>query len=165
MQVWIECSEKASGSVDTNQNCWPFPINRNQLERPDQSFCWGLCCSKGEWKQKVSLLGYSLVGGGGEWWESGKSIGICPRIGSEGWLRCFAPHSGGVGCRGACSVPCFCSQHPLLALGSSEVEVGIWGLFASFVQSLPPTGHECSYWFVQVQALQHCSKGPRSQPV
>ena len=73
----------------------------------------------------------------------------------------------------ACAVTCFCSRHPVFALGSSEVAVGFFGLFVSFVQNLPrlymhavifsPIWFLCILFlqerFVQVQAMQHCSKG------
>ena len=45
---------------------------------------------------------------------------------------------------GACRVPCFCSQPPAFALGSSKVAAGVLGefsffflVFVSFVQNLP----------------------------
>ena len=44
----------------------------------------------------------------------GVSVGVCPGVGPEGWLRCFAHPSGGGVCRGSgveWEVPCFCSLH------------------------------------------------------
>ena len=35
---------------------------------------------------------------------------VCPGVVAEGWLRWFARLLGGVVCRGACAVPCFCSR-------------------------------------------------------
>ena len=58
---------------------------------------------------------------------------MCPGVGPEGWLRCFAHPFGGVGVLGACAVPCFGSQHPVFAPGSLEVAAGFW----SFVPCSP----------------------------
>ena len=82
--------------------------------------------------------------------------------------------------QGACSRPCFCSQHPVFALGSSKVAVGFFGLFVSFGSRICPTG-ACTQLFLVpysffvfccsrrgVSRCKHCStsaKGPRSQPV
>ena len=77
--------------------------------------------------------------------------------------------------QGACTVPCFCSQHPGFALGSSEVEIGCFGLFVSFVQNLSQLHRHAvifsPMWFLcillleerfaQEQALQHLQQ--RSQ--
>ena len=53
----------------------------------------------------------------------GVGVGVCPGVGLQGWLRCFAHLSGGVQCR--LSTPAF-------APGSSEVAAGFFGLFVSF---------------------------------
>ena len=55
---------------------------------------------------------------------------MCPGVGPEGWLRRFAHPLGGVACRGH-------AQDPAFAPGSSEVAVGLFDLFVSFVQNLP----------------------------
>ena len=94
----------------------------------------------------------------------GVRVGVCPVVGSEEWLRWFAhPLSGGV-CRGH-------AQYPAFAAGSSKVAVGFL-VFVSFVQNLPqlcmhiifsPVQSLCILLLeercVQVQKLQHCSKG------
>ena len=54
---------------------------------------------------------------------------MCPRVWSEGWLRCFAHTFGGVECRGH-------AQYPAFALGSSEVAVGFL-VFLYLVHNLP----------------------------
>ena len=133
-------------------------INRNWEARQkiQARLYWGPCCSREEQKQATVSLSCSLAPQRG---QAGSLYGVtasCPGLGSEGWLRCFAHLSGGVECRGCCSVPCFCSQHPLLDLGSSEVAVGIWGLFASFVQSLPRLGMST---VIDLSRYKHCSKG------
>ena len=60
----------------------------------------------------------------------GKGRGVCPRVPLEGWLRCFAHLLGGGVYRGQ-------GQHTAFAQDSSEVAVGSFGLFVSFVQNLP----------------------------
>ena len=104
----------------------------------------------------------------------GVRTGVCPGVGPEGWLRRFAHALGGVVCRGHGTVPCFCSQHPVFAPGSSEVAVGIFGLFVSFGSRICPSCPMHTVIFssiqflcillleercVQIQALQHCSRG------
>ena len=55
------------------------------------------------------------------------NVGVCPGVRPEGWLKWFAPPSGGVERRGHI-------QYPAFALGSSEVAVGLLGLFLCFAQ-------------------------------
>ena len=57
----------------------------------------------------------------------GVNVGVCPGVRPEGWLKWFAPPSGGVERRGHI-------QYPAFALGSSEVAVGLLGLFLCFAQ-------------------------------
>ena len=91
---------------------------------------------------------------------------MCPGVGPEGWLRCFAHPLGGGVRRGH-------AQSPAFAPGSSKAAVGFFGLFVSFVQNLhqlsmrtvmfSPIQLFCILLLeercVQVQALQHRSKG------
>ena len=76
--------------------------------------------------------------------------------------------------QGAYEVPCFCSQHPVFALGSAEVAVALFGPLCLVVHNLPQLHmHTVSFsplqflcillleeTFVQVQALQ---QSPGSQ--
>ena len=105
-----------------------------------------------------------LLGRGGEWQavpmlEEGSSWFRSP---AKRWPRWFSHLLGGGVCTG----------HVLL--GSSELAVGCFGLFVSFVQNLLQLGgyfwsHTVSLYFVAsgaagifclwCKALQHCSKG------
>ena len=51
----------------------------------------------------------------------GMRLGLCPGVWLEGWLRCFAQHSGGIECRGY--------MHTLLSVFCF---VGFLGLFVLF---------------------------------
>ena len=51
-------------------------------------------------------------------------------VGLEGGLGCFVHFSGDIVRRGH-------AQYTVFALGSSEVAVGFFGLFVSFVHNLP----------------------------
>ena len=78
------------------------------------------------------------------------------RLGEQACLLCFCcyfghqSHQALVVCcvQGACSVSCFCSQHPVCAPGSSEVAVG-WGflllLFLSFCILWPRICPNCAF--------------------
>ena len=76
--------------------------------------------------------------------------------------------------QGACSVPCFCSPHPVFAPGSSKLAVGFFWSLCIFCPEFAPNYHAVIFSpiqflcillleerCVQVQALQHCSKGPQ----
>ena len=81
--------------------------------------------------------------------------------------------------QGAYEVPCFCSQHPVFALGSAEVAVALFGPLCLVVHNLPQLHmHTVSFsplqflcilllekLFVQVQTLQQRVSGPRSKLV
>ena len=56
---------------------------------------------------------------------------MCPEVGLEGWLRCFAPRFGGVECRGH-------AQYPAFTLGSSEVAVGFFGSLCILLSIIRP---------------------------
>ena len=86
---------------------------------------------------------------------------MCPGVGPEGRLRCFAHLLGGGACRGH-------AQYPAFAPVSSEVAVGFLRLCIFWVQNLSQLGRHVVVfsliqflWFlfleerrVQVQALQ-----------
>ena len=55
---------------------------------------------------------------------------MCPGVRPEEWLKWFAHPSAGVECRGHMRCPAF---PPV----SSEVAVGLFGLFLCFAQKLP----------------------------
>ena len=63
---------------------------------------------------------------------------MCPGVGPEWWLRCFAHPFGGVVCRGH-------AQYPAFFPGSSEVAVGLFGLFVASPE-FAPTAHAHSYF-------------------
>ena len=55
--------------------------------------------------------------------------------------------------QGACAVPCFRSQHPVFAPGSSKVATGLFGLFVYFwVQNLPQV-HVHAVIFIPIQSV------------
>ena len=87
------------------------------------------------------LAGSLGVGGrrGASWFLTwGESRGVS-RGRAGGWLRCFAPPIGGVVYRGSV-------QYPAFAPGSSEVAVGLFGLFVSCCPEFAPTAHARSYF-------------------
>ena len=98
---------------------------------------------------------------------------MCPGVGLEGWLRCFAHPSGGVVCWGHAQYPAFAPDTLLLLWALQKWQLGYFGLFVSFVQNLPQLHMHLVIFShiqflcillleercVQVQALQHCSKG------
>ena len=55
---------------------------------------------------------------------------MCPGGGLEGCLRCSVHLLAGLMCRGP-------AQYPACAPSSSEVALGLFSLFVSFVQNLP----------------------------
>ena len=62
---------------------------------------------------------------------------MCPGVGLEGWLGCFAHPLGAVVCRGHAQYPAFASSTGFFVLfcfatDSSEVAVGVFGPFVSF---------------------------------
>ena len=67
---------------------------------------------------------------------------MCPGVGLEGWLGCFAHPLGAVVCRGHAQYPAG-APIPYFAPGSSEVVVGwsfnflFFGFSAAFVQFAP----------------------------
>ena len=69
---------------------------------------------------------------------------MCSGIRLEGWLRWFA-HPTVVLCAGAGAVPCFCSQPPVVAPGSSEVAVRLFSLL--FCPEFSPTSYMHSSYF------------------
>ena len=93
-------------------------------------------------------------------------VGVCPGIMPEGWLRCFTHPLGGVVCRRLV-------QYPVLLQPLQKWQLGFFGLCIFGVQNLPqlcmhtlifsPIQFLCILLLkercVQVQALQHCSKG------
>ena len=121
----------------TDQGSWPSPINRSWLNarqvlrtrlywevRTNNSFPCLLSLGVG---QTCSLYGMR--------------VGVCPEVRLEGWLRwCYMQE--------ACTVPCFCSQHPVFAPGSSKVEVGLfWSLYLLGAE-FAPTAH--AWFFIPV---------------
>ena len=143
-------------------------INRNWEARQkiQARLYWGPCCSREEQKQATVSLSCSLAPQRG---QAGSLYGVtasCPGLGSEGWLRCFAhPFDCGV-CRGY-------AQYSPLALGSSEVAVGIFWSFCILLSMVCPNW-ACA-WLLPVpysffifcrlrrhrSMCKHCSKGHR----
>ena len=70
-----------------------------------------------------------------------------PGVGPEGWLRCFAHPFGDVACREMCAVPCFWSQYPAVAPGSSKVEVGFFLVFVYLLSIIFPS-YACTQLFL-----------------
>ena len=67
---------------------------------------------------------------------------MCPGVGLEGWIRCFANRLGGDVCSGQV-------QYPAFAPGSSKVAVGFGFLFFFFGLFCPeyvPAAHARSYF-------------------
>ena len=64
---------------------------------------------------------------------------MCPGVGPEGWLRCFAQPFGGAECRGHV-------QYPAFAPSSSEVAAEFFWSFCIFFPEFAPTAHACSYF-------------------
>ena len=121
-------------------------------------------------QEQTSSLACPLHEGGRAGSSYEVRVGVCPGVGSEGWLRCLAHPLGGVECRGVCSILfllltyCFCFR--LLKMADFLVSL------LSFVQNLPqlfmhtailsPIQFLCILLlkerYVQVQALKHCKR-------
>ena len=82
-------------------------------------FYCGPCCSKEERELTTGFLACSGTAGVGRAGSLyGVRVGLCPGVGPEGRLRCFAHPSGGVECRVHAQYLAFapCTQFLLLAL-------------------------------------------------
>ena len=161
-------------------------INRNWSEARQEiqaRLYWGPCCSREEREQVTDSLACLFPKVGASSFlirNEGRDVsrGLARRV---AWVVC--PPFRWCCVQGACTVPCFCYQLPVFAPGSSEVAVGLFcGFFVSFVQNLPQL-HMHTVTFspfqflpvlrfvercVQVQALQHCSRGsqvPACHPI
>ena len=101
---------------------------------------------------------------------------MCPKVGPEGWLRCFAHPFGGVVCKGLAQYPAFALDTLLLLRALQECQMGFFWSFCilSIIRpkctcmqlfSVPYSFFVfcCLETFVQVQALQQRISGPRSQ--
>ena len=113
-------------------------INRNWLELREKILArlyWGPSCSRVEQEQAMCSLACSPRGVV-SWFLKWGRVGVCPGVRPEGWVRLFSHPSGGVVQR-VCTVPCFCSQHPVFAPGSAEVAVGLLSFCIFWVQNLP----------------------------
>ena len=98
---------------------------------------------------------------------------MCPGFGREGRLRCFAHPLGGVVCRGHAQYPAFAPDTLFLLQALQKWQLGFLVSLYLLDPEFAPTVHACSYFSpilflcilllkercVQVQALQHCSKG------
>ena len=110
----------------TDHGSCPFPVSRNWSEARQEiqaRLYWGLCCSMGKWDQLCKWRGQacSLMGWGEEYLQGS-------------WLHV----------QGACAVPCFCSRHPVFALGAYKLASGVlvsvfWG------PEFTPSVHACCY--------------------
>ena len=133
--------------IDTDQCSWPSPTSRNWPESRQEiqaRLYWGPCCSRGEQEQTTDSLACLLPDGGKACSLYGVRVGVCPGVGPEGWLRCFAHPLGGVVCRGYVQCPVFAPDTLFLLLTpcfcSRLFRNGSW-FFLSFcifwVQNLP----------------------------
>ena len=100
-------------------------------------------------------------------------VGVSPGVGLQGWLRCFAHPLGGVLCRRHVQYPAFAPDTLFLLQVLQKGQLGFLVFLCLLVQNLPqlhvhavifsPIQFLCilllEEMFVQVQALQHCSKG------
>ena len=101
----------------TKWGSWLSPISGNALEARQEiqpRLYWGTCCSRVEREQTTGSLAGSLPEGGGACSLHGVRVGVCPGVGWEGWLRCFAHPLGGVVCRGHAQYPAFAVETLLL---------------------------------------------------
>ena len=78
-------------------------------------------------------------------------------------------------CRGACAIPCFCSQHPSFAPGSLDVTAGVL-VFLYLVHNLPQLHMHIVIYSTLVSLYfaaqgdvcpgdRAAAEGPRSKPV
>ena len=63
--------------------------------------------------------------------------GVCPGMGLEGWLRCFAHPFGGGVCRGHAQYPAFAPNPLLLLLALQKWQLGILVSLYLVVHNLP----------------------------
>ena len=129
----------------TDQGSWPSAINRSWLNA--RQVLW----TRLYWEVRTNnSFPCSLFLGVGQTCSLyGMRVGVCPEVRLEGWLRwCYMQE--------AWIVPCFCSQHPVFAPGSSKVEVGLfWSLCIVWVQNLPQLHmHDFSSQFLCVVLLK-----------
>ena len=153
-----------------------FLINRNWSEarqKRQARLYWGpCCCSSGEWEQTTGSLACSLPEPGRAGSFYGVRVGVCPGVGPEGWLRCFAHPLGGGVCRGHAQYPAFAPDPLHLLQALQKWQLGF--LVSLYLLSRICPNYSCvqlllvPYSFfvfcslrrgVQVQALQQCSKG------
>ena len=99
----------------SNQDSWPFPVNRNWLKARQEIqarlyWCFSCAGCRRERKHVVGFFTGPLYG---------MRLGMCSEVEVKEWLGWFAHPCDGVEYQGACTVPCFCSQHPIFAPGAS----------------------------------------------
>ena len=127
-------------------------------------------------QEQTSSLACPLHEGGRAGSSYEVRVGVCPGVGSEGWLRCLAHPLGGVECRGVCSILfllltyCFCFR--LLKMADFLVSLYLLSRICpncSCTQlSLVP--YSFSVFYCSRRGMSRCkhwsiAKGPRSQPV
>ena len=82
------------------------------------------------------------------WWTCSfysVKVGICPGVGPQGWLRCFA-HPFGMLCAGSMHI-FFCFRIPAFAPCSLEMAVEIFWSFCVFCQKFALTAIAHSYFY------------------
>ena len=105
----------------------------------------------------------------------GVRVGVCPGVGPEGWLRCFAHRFAGIERWGHVQYPAFAPDTLFLLPALQKWQLGFFWSFCIFCLEFARTVHAqqllVPYSFllisifllwetlVQAQALQHCSKG------
>ena len=115
------------GHYDTDQGSWSSPINRNWLEARQEigaRLYWGPCCSSGEQEQTTGGLACLLTEGRWACSLHGVRVGVCPGVGPEGWLKCFAHPLGAVVCRGHAQYPAFAPDTLILLQALQKWQLG-----------------------------------------
>ena len=106
---------------------------------------------QGGLKQVTGSLAHSLPEEGQAGSLCGVRVGVCPRVGLEGWLSCFAHPLGGVECRGHEQYPAFAPDLLFLLPALQKRQLGVFfffffGLFVSFFPEFSPTVYARSYF-------------------
>ena len=104
---------------------------------------WGPCHIRGEWEQTSSLACLQ----GWRWTSSlhGVRVGVGPRVGPKGWLRCFAHSFGDVECRGHAQQPAFAPK-PLLFSRLFNSGSWVFWFLCIFFSRICPNSHTPSYF-------------------
>ena len=89
----------------------------------------GPCYSRGKQEQTTASFACSFPKGMWACYLYGVKVGVCPGVRPEGWLKWFAPTSGGVECRGHMQYPAFALYTLLLFLTLQKWQFGFWSLF------------------------------------